>query len=264
MMPETPLLGRKVLVTRDRTQAEALCRDLTARGARPLLCPLIAFAEPDDWRPVDRTIAALDSYHGIFFTSANAVRFFLGRMRRAGRQAEDLRALECFAVGPATAAVLAAEGIEVQDLPERQQAEGLVDLLGDRPLHGRRYLLPRARKAREILPRFLRERGAQADVVVVYETRTAEESRERLREILETDRVDYLTFTSGSTVRSFETLAPPHSAASARRGIPAACIGEVTAAAARSAGFRQVLVAHPSTASGLVAALVEHAIARAG
>jgi len=258
MTSDQPLRGRAILVTRERLQARPLSEALAAIGARPVECPLIALAPPADWESVDRALARLAEYHGLIFTSANAVRFFLGRLRETGTRAEPLRRVPCFAVGPATAGAMQDQGFPVQAIPERFQAEGMISLLAKGDLAGKLFLFPRAREAREVLPRFLEQRGARVDLVVVYETRTARENRPLLLRILEAGNLDYLTFTSTSTVVAFGRLAGKGSAGGSWKTIPAACIGEITARAARHVGFTRVLTAGTPTLPSLVQAILDY------
>jgi len=254
-----PLEGRRVLLTREHSQVAALAQMLRAQGAVPLACPLIAFAPPQDWAPVDRCLQALHLYDGFLFTSVNAVSFFFQRMDDLRVETRALLRAPCFAVGPATAAALDERGVPVKSLPDRYQAEGLVDLLIRQDLRGKRFLFPRARSARELLTRHLEEHGAQVDLAVVYETRKAQENRQRLLALLESRCLDYITFTSTSTVRYFGEMAGPVLHADPYwKAVPAACIGDITARAAREQGFATVLTAGESTLRGLVQSLLDH------
>ncbi len=259
MPGDKPLKGKSILVTRERSQAGVLSQLLETRGARAVVCPLITFSPPSDWAPVDRCLERLSDYHGLLFTSVNAVEFTFGRMKEQGIPVENAQGVPTYAVGPATAEALASRGIVVRSLPDRYQAEGLASLLEREDLQGKRFLFPRARKAREWLPDFLEGKGAGVDLAVVYETRRADENRGLLREILRTEKPDYLSFTSGSTVSAFAALAGPGATRNEWKRIPAACIGEITAETARSEGFECILTAHPSTIQGLVRAIEDHA-----
>jgi uroporphyrinogen III methyltransferase/synthase len=171
---------------------------------------------------------------------------------------EDSQRIVAYAVGPATAEALASRGIAVHTLPDSFQAEGLAALLETEKIEGKQFLFPRARKAREWLPRFLEEKGARVDVAVVYETRKAVENKDLLLELLATEKLDYLTFTSSSTVQSFVEFAGPRPSRGTWQTLPAACIGEVTADVARAEGFDHILTARPSTIPGLVQVIVDH------
>ncbi|MCX6627651.1 MAG: uroporphyrinogen-III synthase, partial [Candidatus Solibacter sp.] len=63
---------------------------------------------------------------------------------------------------------------------------------------GRKMLLARAAKARDILPEGLRELGAEVDVVEAYRTVKPREGSRRLRELLSEASVDAITFTSNA------------------------------------------------------------------
>jgi len=255
---DKPLAGKSILVTREVSQAGALSRSLDERGARTLVCPLITFSPPSDWAPVDRCLERLCEYDGLLFTSVNAVEFTFRRMEEQGILLEPAGGIATYTVGPATAEALASWGVSVVRLPDQYQAEGLATLLEQEKLQGKRFLFPRARKAREWLPRFLEERGARVDLAVVYETRRADENAGLLREILGKEKLDYVAFTSSSTVSAFAALAGPNPTKEAWQKITAACIGEITAETARTEGFQHILTACPSTIPGLVQAIEDH------
>jgi len=118
----------------------------------------------------------------------------------------DARALSgarIAAIGPGTAAALREHGLIADVVPERFVAEGLVEALADVPVS--RALVARAAEARDVLPDALRERGAEVDVVALYETVAEPLSDSQLRAVAD---ADYVTFTSSSTVRFlFEAIA---------------------------------------------------------
>ena len=258
MAADKPLAGKSILVTREGSQAGTLSRTLDERGARTVVCPLIAFSPPSDWGPVDRCLESLSGYDGLLFTSVNAVEFTFRRMEEQGIPLENARGIRTYTVGPATAEALASWGVSVERLPDQYQAEGLASLLEREPVQGKRFLFPRARKAREWLPGFLEERGARVDLAVVYETRRADENAGLLREILSKEKLDYLAFTSSSTVTAFTALAGTGPTKEAWKKITAACIGEITAETARTEGFQHILTAQLSTIPGLVKAIEVH------
>ena len=91
-----------------------------------------------------------------------------------------------------------AHGIRADVVPERFVAEGLLEALTT-PLEGKRVLVARAAEARDVLPDGLRERGAEVDVLALYDT-VAEPLDEQLEAL---SRATHVTFTSSSTVRFF-------------------------------------------------------------
>jgi len=251
-MSDRGLEGRTILVTRPRGQAARLVDALHDEGARTLEAPAIQIEPPESWEPMDRAIAA-GRYDWVVFTSANGVRFFWERLEAAGRGADWFEGSSIAAIGPETARLLTANGGRPTLVPDEFVAEALIACLSDAaPLWGRRVLLPRANIAREALEVGLREEGAIVDQVVAYRT-TSAAPPPGLLEQMRAGAVDAVTFTSSSTVRGLLEMLGPE--AEALRGTVIVCIGPITAATAREAGFEPQVVATVYTAGGLVSAL---------
>lgn len=242
------LAGQRVLVTRPRDQAEALAMALAARGARAVLFPTIDVRPAADLSRLDRAIDTLETYDWITFPSPNAVAVVFDRLRtRSLRLPPRLRIA---AVGPGTAHAVTAHGAAVDFIPSQFLGEQLGRELA--PVQGLRVLIPRAAQGREELAIELARRGARVDEVVVYDTLPASVDP---RELLELERgVDVATFTSPSTVENFFALLGTR-AVGVLGGACVACIGPVTAAAARTLGLTVHLEPAEHSIPGLVAAL---------
>jgi uroporphyrinogen III methyltransferase / synthase len=187
-----PLAGRTVAVTRARAQASELARSLQALGAQVVQAPVIRIA-PLPSRPLDPS-----PYDLICVTSPNGVAALFLNLATGGRDARALAGARVAAIGPGTAKALAERGIVADVVPERFVAEALVEALADVPVA--RALVARASQARELLPEALRARGAEVDVLALYETIVEPLAADTLAQARS---ADYITFTSSSTVRSF-------------------------------------------------------------
>jgi uroporphyrinogen III methyltransferase / synthase len=163
-----PLQGKRIIVTRAREQASALSERLREAGAAPIEYPVIAFAPPEDWTPLDQALAKLDEYQWIIFTSVNGVRFLVERMRAFDMSPALLHHHRIGAIGPATAKELESVGLHATFVPSEFVAEAVIEQIGD--VAGQRILLPRADLAREALADGLTAKGAQVDNVVAYRT----------------------------------------------------------------------------------------------
>jgi uroporphyrinogen III methyltransferase / synthase len=247
--PAAPLRGRRILVTRRPEQSSSLVARLREAGATVVEVPLLEIAPPEDAAPLDEALYAVDRYDWIAFTSANAVRAVADRLRALAPAPHWPRIAS---VGPATTEAihehLPGARVDVEP-PSDFRAEGLLAALENGEVRARRFLLPVSHKAREILADGLAARGARVDRVVAYRTLTPANAATALGEALAAG-VDVVTFASPSAVESFVELAPKGAA------VRAAVIGPVTEARARAAGLEVVLTAAPSTAAGLVDALV--------
>ncbi|HEX4186700.1 MAG TPA: uroporphyrinogen-III C-methyltransferase [Solirubrobacteraceae bacterium] len=248
-----PLAGYTVAVTRARAQASELASALEARGARVVQAPTIR-AQPLPGPPLDPS-----PYDLVCLTSANAVGGLFERLAAAGLDARSLAGARVAAIGPGTARALADRGVRADVVPERYVAEALVEALaevsGTVPV--RRALVARARRARDVLPDALRERGAEVDVLELYET-VAEQLSPRALELAR--GADYITFTSSSTVRFFLEAsggAPPPSSARI------VSIGPVTTATLREHGLEPHVEAARHDVAGVLDAVLSDAAGRA-
>ena len=248
MAERKPLHGRRIVVTRPRHQAESLRNALAALGADVVVAPAIRIEPPADWAPLDGALAHADDYDWIVFTSVNGVEAFFDRVTSTPRSAFA-------AIGPATADALCERGVEATVVPERFVAEEVFEALSRHTdMSGKKVLLPRADIAREALPKLLRDAGADVDVVAAYRTVASSEDIERATALVRDGSVHAVTFTSGSTVRSFFSAADD----AVRARVAPASIGPITSEALREENVEPVIEAERYTTDGLVEAIRQH------
>jgi uroporphyrinogen III methyltransferase/synthase len=188
-------------------------------------------------------------YAWIIFTSRNGVDAFFDRLRERGRDTRAFGDTKIAAIGPKTAAALAARGIRADFIPARFVGESVAAGMLERTAQGDRVLIFRAQEARDVVPEALRAAGRTVADVAAYKTHAVVDPELSAKAA----RADILTFTSASTVSGF--LANVPNAAEVCAGKVVACIGPVTAAAARQAGLHVGAVADDFTIDGLVRAL---------
>jgi len=252
-----PLSGKRVAITRTREQAGALRDQLAALGAGVIEIATIEIRDPSSWEPLDSAIRRLDHFDYLLLTSANAVRNFLRRLEAVGRDARDLKGLIIGAIGPVTAAELLKKGVSAEVVPREYTAEGLLEALGDRDLHGKAFLIPRAKVARDVLPRTLEQKGGLVEVVEAYETAVPQLPAGELQRLL-TPAPDVIIFTSSSTAGNLAKLAGEEHVAELLRGVAIASIGPVTSATIRKLGLDVTIEARESTMTGLVRGIEEY------
>ena len=254
MSKNSALAGKTVLVTRPRSQAAELARMLSGRGARVIAAPAIRIANPTSWSRLDRALRQLQSYETLIFTSANSVARFFDRAEKIlGRR--PLRPRRLYAIGPQTAKALTHQGWRGIGVPDHYEGEALARRLGQ--VRGMRILIPRAKKARAVLPKLLRRRGAKVDVVEVYRTVGDEAGLKQIRQIVRQESADIVTFTSSSTVEHFMKAVSRAGARRFFRRAIAASIGPVTSSTLRGCGVRGMVEAKTYTSAGLVSAIVD-------
>jgi uroporphyrinogen III methyltransferase/synthase len=252
------LSGKRIVTTRARKQANELTHRLSALGAEVIEFPTIAIEPPREYAPMDRAIKQLDSYRWLFFTSVNSVDFFFNRLRQLGKNSHALEHLKVVAIGPQTAGRLESEGVHGALVPAKYQAEGILEELDPSQVRGCRILLPRAAKARQVLPETLGRWGAFVDVVEAYQTVLPQQFKPSLNELFEQNRIDLILFTSSSTVVNFAQLVETQDLAGQLHGVAVGCIGPITAQTAIDHGLSVQIVSAEFTIPGLVDAIVRH------
>jgi len=253
-----PFFGKKILVTRAREQASDLSERLRELGAMPVEFPTIEVIPPESWADVDHCAAQMAMYDWVIFTSVNGVKFFLERLFTLGRDIRDLKGPRVCAIGPKTAEALEALKIRVDFVPSEYRAEAIFAGLRNENLKGKRILIPRAKGARDVLPKELEKAGALVDVVEVYRTVRPGGNAEGIKNLLRERAIAAIAFTSSSTVSNFVEMLGVQEAQKLTARIPIASIGPITAGKARSFGIETTVMPQEYTIPALVDALAEY------
>lgn len=245
----------RVLVTRPQRQAGALAVELRQAGFEPVFFPVIEIRPMPVTDQIDAALHGLAGYDWVVFTSVNGVEAVWERFSALGIPSLPV-GLRVAAIGPKTSQALQERGVTPDFVPEEYIAEAILPGLGQ--LNARRVLLPRAEIARKALPEAIRAAGGWADEIAVYQTLPVQPDPDGLAALR--SGVQVITLTSPSTVENFIALA--QAAALDPLHLPGsplyACIGPITAAAARSALLPNLLEAEEYTVEGLVRALRIH------
>ncbi len=247
-----PLAGKKVVVTRARTQAAGLVESLKHAGADVIEFPAIEIQPVEE--PIDLGCAM--PYDWVVLTSSNAARMFLAQIENQGCTPKTLNA-KIAAIGPGTAAIVQEHGFTVDLMPEKHVAESLFALLltDDHHLEGERILLPRSDIARSFLPDALRNEGAEVKEWIAYRTFSPEISEAAIQSLCEA-APDIVTFTSPSTVQNFCELLGAKRLATIQEGCVFASIGPITTQKATELGLTMAIESSKHDMHGLVEAIV--------
>ncbi|BCJ85050.1 uroporphyrinogen-III C-methyltransferase [Effusibacillus dendaii] len=254
-MEKKPLFGKRVLVTRARSQAGELASKIEQLGGEVYEFPVIRLAPPTDWQPVDQALSRLESFDWLIFTSVNGVEFFFGRMRETAIDIRRLRG-KIAAVGSVTEQALRQRGIIPDLMPDQFIADELLTVMQNKLRPGDRILLPTADIARKTLPDGLRQLGGEVTEIDVYQNQAVADDAEAVAEMLANGRIDVLTFTSSSTVKNFVKAMQGQDLPKLLARVQVASIGPVTTETAAKLGVRVDVQAEPHTIDGLVEAIV--------
>jgi uroporphyrinogen III methyltransferase/synthase len=250
-----PLSGRCILVCRPRGQdAESVPR-LEELGAVALSMPVIEIRSPADWGPVDAAIDRLADFHWLVFTSVNGVHGFLKRLPERGRDLRALGHLSLGAIGPATAAALREYHLESDVMPDEYRSEGLATALKPH-VAGKRVLLARADRGRDVLPDQLRSVAEVCQVAVYSQVDVAQADPVILQQ-LRTGEIDDVVLTSANIARALARLLDDACQERLRSGqTRIVSISPVTSATVKELGWPVTAEATEYTMNGVVQALV--------
>ena len=249
---QLPLFGKTVLVTRTRRQASALAERLTVLGAEVIEAPAIAIEPPGDPAAVDSALNQIGRFDWLVFTSPNGAEAFIGRCRQLHLDARHIGGVNIAAVGPGTDKALRENFLAADLIPAGYTTEALGQALVGGGIGGKRVLLARADIASPRLSRMLTEAGADLTEIAVYRTVRPRALPQEALEALKAGTVDWVTFTSSSTVENFLDLADGLDLSYVK---PAA-IGPVTAETLEAHGLKAVVIAEPCTIDALVEAIL--------
>jgi uroporphyrinogen-III synthase len=257
-MERSPLEGKRIVITRAALQSEALARQFSVLGAIPIVLPLVKFAEPDDFTPLDTAIAQVERFDWVIFTSGQAVRAVVARSQRLKAPLSRAGSKSLYAaVGPVSAETVRQAGLPVDYVANTHTGLALADELGER-LRGRNVLLPRSDRANPELPAALAKHGAQVTEVVAYRTLQPTDVDKRNLSQIAAGEADAILFFSPSAVQHFAELIGVEHLRSLQARLAITAVGPVTAGALRAAGAERIVVAADTTTAAVVQALEEY------
>ncbi|GAC1312423.1 MAG: uroporphyrinogen-III synthase [Acidimicrobiales bacterium] len=267
-----PLAGWTVAVTAGRRAAEQI-ELLERRGAHTVHVPTILTASLGPEAGLrDATAELLEQPPDVLVaTTAIGMRGWFASSWAWGQGDALHDALadrtEIYARGPKAAAAVIGEGLPVHWRAPGATSTEILQRLGHRDLQGRRIAVQLAGRRDATFTTTLRNAGAQVIELPVYEWTIPPPTAatRRLVELIIRGEVDAVTFTCAYAVTNLLELAGPDADAVIsrfRRDLVAACVGPVTAAAARRAGVTTLVTARPARLGAMVRALTDHLAGR--
>ena len=247
-----PLFGKRIVVTRTRSQAGDLTRQLRALGADAWELPTIRIAPPADLMEFGRLVQEAHTYEWIIFTSPNGVQAFFDMFFKLYKDAREVGGAKFVAIGPGTEKKLREFHIAADFVPQKSVAESLVKELVEHAgsIENQTVLWVRPEDARDVVAAALTKHGAIVDEAIAYRTLTETTDltggQARLRE----EGADLITFASSSAAENFFALKIPLPA-----GVKLASIGPVTTTALKALGHPPHITATQHDIPGLVRAI---------
>ncbi|MGK5093401.1 uroporphyrinogen-III C-methyltransferase [Deltaproteobacteria bacterium TL4] len=252
-----PLHQQRILVTREEGPGTSLSEKLQELGGDVFHFPTISIQEPTSWAAFDEVVRQAKTMDWVIFTSLNGIEKSFQRLEQLQKDARVFPAhIAC--VGESTAQYLKQFNLIADVVPDHYQSEGLMERLKTFDFENQHVWLPQAEVTREALKDNLKKRGALLHPTPVYRNELPSADPTLLIKKLQNQELDWITFTSSSTVSHLMTLLSTEGTDVLKNLPPKiACIGEVTANTVREHGLPVSLVAEQQNIEGLVQSLVQ-------
>jgi uroporphyrinogen III methyltransferase/synthase len=250
-----PLRGKRIVVTRTRSQAGVLSAELRALGADVYELPTIRIEPPTELREFAELVQDAHAYDWLIFTSPNGVDAFFEMFFKLYSDAREIGGVRIAAIGPATAKRVRAFHLAVDLQPPEFIAEAIIAEFQEKfgGVENQRILLARSEQARDLLPKELSKMGAIVDEAIAYRTVPETEDVSGGIARFKAEGADLITFTSSSTAENFMALNLPLPS-----GLETASIGPITSEAMRRLNLSVDVEAKQYDIPGLVAAIRHH------
>lgn len=248
-----PLFGKRIVVTRTREQAGELSKALRDLGADVVELPTIRIEGPPDKLEFAELVTHAHEYNWLVFTSPNGVERFFDAFYATYGDARSLGNPKIAAIGPGTAQKIREYRFEVDLMPERYVAEGLIDAFKKEDVENLTILWIKAAETRDVISDGLTALGAIVDHCVAYQTVPETEDPTGARARLVEEGADMITFTSSSTVDHFFNLGLDWP-----EDCVAASIGPITGETLKAKGMKPAVQSTQHDIPGLTAAIVKY------
>lgn len=252
-----PLFGQTILITRPLHQADDLARRLAELGAEVLCQPAIEIKPLPLTDTSDRVLDMLDRFDWIVFSSRNGVQHFFERLLHPllanNRDVRALGKAKIAAIGPGTAEELWGYHVRADLVPDEFRAESLAKALGSGAA-GKRFLLVRANRGRELLAEELAKAGGIVEQAIVYESVDVERVDPEIAARMAAGRIDWTIITSSAIARSAARLF-----GDALSKSKLVSISPITSGTLRELGCEPAAEAKEYTAAGIVSTIETNA-----
>jgi uroporphyrinogen III methyltransferase/synthase len=250
-----PLFDKTIVITRDSRGNAEFAAKIIAAGGNPVKFDAIKTRPLTDKNEFLTTLTKINRYEWIIFTSRNAVEIFFECIKKLGKDARIFSSAKLAVIGPKTKEALEDFGITADFVPTIFTSAQLGKrLIAAANLKNKKVLLLRSAQADDELKQILTDAGADVDQTSIYSVEKQKCDCSQIDELLEQERIDWLTFASPSAAESFFEQVDPDNVKKAK--IKIASIGPVTTQRLKSLGVAVDAEAAEHTIDGLLAAVM--------
>jgi hydroxymethylbilane synthase len=245
-----------IVITKPENVPVTVQKQIESLGFLPYFYPSITIVKSELTKKMSNTLSQIDSFDWIVFTSQNGVQFFIEALEESGISLEKIKNKKIAVVGKKTASVVKKYKLPVDFIPSSFTTDALADEMKD--IKNKKILLARANLATPLLPKHLEEKGAKITDLHIYKTSYIENDNPEFEELLKTNQIYCLTFTSPSTVKGFLNNIKNSPNKKNIFSLRALSIGPATTKELEKNGFQNIITADPYTLNGMIATLKEN------
>lgn len=245
-----PLYGTKIGVTGTKSLTRKLRDKLEGLGAEVTEMDYSALIPYKENARLEEVLQKASEYSWAVFTSSNGVDIFFDYLKKLKLDVRKLVNLQFAVIGTGTEAALEKRGIFPAYLPEKYDVESLADGLCKMIGKEEKIMILRAEQGSEILTEKLDTAEMNYTDVKIYDIRVDEEKRNY--SLAKVQKMDFITFASGSGVRGFL-----EDGGTIPAGTTAVCIGESTKRMLQKYGYEDMLVAEKFHVDGVIDTIIK-------
>lgn len=252
-----PLSNKTIVITRSAEQSETSINIFKDLGADVIQFPTIKITALESFDLFDNAIKNFDDFDYIIFTSANAVQKFLERINEL-KISLNYNNVKVIVTGSKTAEVCKKENIQVDFIPAKYSAEGIIESIKEE-IKNKKVFIPCSAIARKGLSEGLKSAGAVVTNVPVYDVGIPEEVeiKEHVDE-LNKSNPDVFIFTSPSTFKNFLTIMKIENPKNYFKDFTVATIGTTTEAEIKNYDIKADIVPKVFTMETLAEEIISY------
>tara|TARA_B100000579_G_scaffold244002_1_gene200246 strand:+ start:11380 stop:12894 length:1515 start_codon:yes stop_codon:yes gene_type:complete len=252
-----PLFGKNIIVTRARKNSSTLSKKIMGLGGNPIEIPTIEI-KPKASNFIKPNLKDVNTYEWLIFTSVNGVEIFFKEFLKIHKDIRKLSNLKIATIGSETARAVEKLNLKVDLIPKVFTAEGLLDSFKKLNINKSKIFIPRASKARDALIKGLRKTGNYIKEVKIYDTiMPSKQNKDDVLNKINEVNIDYITFTSSSTVDNFFKYITPKKI-KLNKKTKFVTIGPITAKRLRTYGVKPDIVCKKFTIDNLLNEIVRN------
>lgn len=258
-LTKLPLFGKTIVLTRDPAGNAEFSAKLTAKMAVPVELAVTKLKPLTDSNALLSSLAKLNEYDWVIFTSANGVEAFFAALTKLGKDARVFGQVKIACIGDLTAEKLARFGLKADFVPDKFTSKDLAnELIKFTNLRNRKILLLRSQLATDDLTTLLQTAGGTVDDVPIYTSEKNLCDLKLICELLAAKKIHWLTFASPFSATCFFEQIPVDFVKSG--GAKVASVGPVTSKKLTGLGVKVDVEAAEHTIDGLLCAIEQHEI----